>query len=326
MILSFGLVAYAQEPKDFGFRHIQYVIEGDSIDVLVKSQKGDENKKKPIFFSVQGSLGVPLIVHNGKDRVMYSTLEEGFVEDEYHLVIVSKPGIPLIIHRDSLVDGREYFIDKHEYIYPEKYLINNHLNYYVKRNLKIIDLLFNEKWVDTTKLVVSGHSQGSGIALSMCDKTTKATHLIYSSGLPYYSTILAMLNKERMKEGNEQNPHVKKVFEYWREVIKDPLNYYNPNRDSNLTLFSFSRNDNEILKRLKIPVLISYGTKDESSPYQDMFKIEIIKEGIAHITFNDYVGLGHNYQLVNIDHNNESKKIDYLSDVITDWLVWINNN
>ncbi|MFY9243106.1 MAG: hypothetical protein WAO74_08765 [Polaribacter sp.] len=324
LILMFSFQTYAQNPEKFGFKHLQYIIEADTVDVLIKSKKGDENKKKPLLFSVQGSLGVPLIIHNGTHRVKYSTLEEGFVENEYHLVIVNKPGIPLIAHIDSLVDGKEYFINKKEYIYPTKYLKNNNLDYYVKRNLQVIDSLFKENWVDTSKLVISGHSQGSGIALSMCDKTIKATHLIYSSGLPYYSTILAMLHKERMKEANEQNPRVEKIIRYWKEAVEDPFNYINPNRDSNLTLSSFSQNENIILKRLSIPVLISYGTKDESSPYQDMFRIETIKDRIKHITFNDYIGLGHNYQLVNPDKENQ--KTDFLSEVLFDWLQWIKDN
>lgn len=320
LISFFYLRSNAQQPKDFGFRHFQYIIENDTVDVLVKSKKGEEYQKKPILFSAQGSLAVPLIVHNGRKRV-YSTLEEGFVENDYHLVAVNKPGIPLISHKDSLVDGREYFVDKENYVYPLKYLKNNNLEYYVKRNIQVIDFLFNESWVDTSKLVISGHSQGSGIALSMCDKTTKATHLIYSSGLPYYSTILAMLNKERMREGNTPNPRVEKVFKYWKEVIDDPLNYKNPHRDSNSTLSSFSQNENEILKRLKIPILISYGTKDESSPYHDMFRIETIKERISNIYFKPYVGLGHNYQLVTISDKNQ--KTDFLADVVLDWLHWL---
>ncbi len=295
IIVFFNSSILAQKPKDFGFRHYKYSIEGDSVDVLIKSKKGEEYIKKTLFFSVQGSLAVPLIVHNGKQRVLYPSLEEGFVENDYHLVMVNKPGIPLIAHKDSLVDGREFFVDKENYIYPEKYLKNNYLDYYVSRNLKVLDMLFKQSWVDSSKLIVSGHSQGSGIALSMCSKTDKASHLIYSSGLPYYSTILAMLNKERMHEGNKPNPRVDKIFNYWKEVVESPSDYFHPNRDSNLTLSSFSKNENELLKQLKIPVLISYGTKDESSPYQDMFRIETIKDSIEHITFYDYVGLGHNY-------------------------------
>lgn len=322
-IISF--YCYSQKPEDFGFRHFQYVFENDTIDVLVKSKKGEEQLKKPLFFSVQGSLAVPLIIHDGKHRVSYATLEEGFVEENYHLIIINKPGIPLVAHKDSLVN-REYFVDKGNYLYSEKYLKSNHLDYYVERNVRVIDSLFKQDWVDTTKLIISGHSQGSGIAASMCDKTNKATHLIYSSGTPYFSTILAMLHKARMQEGNEANPRVEKIINAWKDVVSNPLNYFNPHRDSNLTLSSFSQNESEILKRLKIPVLISYGTQDESSPYQDLFQLETIRDRITHITFTPYIGLGHNYQLVNPNKDNPNQQTDFLENVVKDWLKWIEKN
>lgn len=316
---------FAQQAEDFGFRHIQYVFDNDTVEVLIKSKKGDENKTKPLFFAVQGSLAIPLIIHNGKQRTQYSTIEEDFVEDEYHLVIINKPGVPLSAHKDSLVE-REYFVNKSEYTYSDKYLKNNNLNYYVERNLRVIDSLFQKSWVDTSRLIISGHSQGSSIAVSMCKNTTKASHLIYSSGLPYYSTILAMLHRERMRENNERNPHVEKIIKDWREVIDDTTNYQNPNRDSNLMLYSFSQNENKTLMKLKIPVLISYGTEDESSPYHDMFLIETIKEKIDHITFNDYIGLGHNYQLINPPADTDNHKTDFLDEVVSDWLQWISEN
>ncbi|MEO0895326.1 MAG: hypothetical protein AAFY71_02825 [Bacteroidota bacterium] len=312
----------AQTAEDYGFRYIPYEFEGDTIHVLIKSKKGEEQKKKPIFFSAQGSKASPLIIHNGEQRVYYATMEEGFVEDSFHLVIVNKPGIPLVAHKDSLV-GREYFIDKKTYQYPKAYLKHNHLDYYVNRNLFVLKQLIQEEWVDTSKLVVAGHSQGSSVGLYMCDKSSLATHFIYSGGLPYYSTILAMVNKERMKEGNSPNPKIERIMGYWKEAVKDPLDDEDPHRDSNLTLSSFSQNENEVLKRLPIPVLISYGTKDESSPYHDMFRIESIRERITHITFNYYVGLGHNYQLTEPDENVPNQQLDFLEEVMSDWLQWL---
>lgn len=309
------ILMHGQTPKDFGFKHLQYQFQGDIVDVLVKSKKGEEQIKKPVFLSVQGSLAVPLIIHDGERRTSYATLEEGFVEDKFHLVIINKPGVPLIAHQDSLIHN-EYFIDKDNYRYSNTYLTNNNKEYYVSRNLAIIDSLFKEEWVDTSKLIVSGHSQGSGIAASMCDMSLKPTHLIYSSGLPYFSTMLAIIAKERMREGIENNPRIERAFTSWQEVLDDPFNHYNPHRDSNKTLYSFSKNENEILKRLKIPVLISYGTMDESSPYQDMFRLETLRDRTEHITFMPYVGLDHNYQ-------SNTQNIDFLKNVVSDWLNWI---
>ncbi|WP_456437467.1 hypothetical protein, partial [Psychroserpens sp.] len=228
IIISFALSTtclFAQKAEDFGFRHLQYVFENDTIDVLIKSKKGDENKKKPLFFSVQGSTAKPLIVHNGKQRINLM-LVEGFVEEDFHLVIVNKPGLPLMCNKERLSKRGRYFENKLQKKFPKQYLEKNYLNYYVKRNVRIIDSLLKKNWVDSAKLVVSGHSQGSSIVAEMADKNTAITHLIYSSGLPYYSTILDILHEERMNEDNEENPYVQKTIDYWKNVVERPLEIY----------------------------------------------------------------------------------------------------
>jgi len=65
--------------------------------------------------------------------------------------------------------------------------------------------------------------------------------------------------------------------------------------NTNTGTYSFSQNENEVLKRLKIPVLICYGTKDEAGPFNDMFHIETIRDRASNISFKAYVGLNHNY-------------------------------
>ncbi|WP_435414527.1 alpha/beta hydrolase family protein [Polaribacter aestuariivivens] len=316
---------YAQKKvEDFGYRRIQTSFEAETVDILISSIKGEENRKKPIFFEVQGSTALPLIVHDGKQQVSYVSISQGFAEKDYHLILVSKPGIPLIVHKDSLTNGKYKNLKTGKY--PQKYLDNNNLNYYVKRNKKVIDYLKKQNWVDTTKIVVAGHSEGSTIATHMADKIDGITQLIYSGGTPYYPRILAMIQKDRKLELEEESNWIQKDFNYWKDVVKHPLTKdRNEGWNTNYGTYSFSQNENEVLKRLKIPILISYGTSDEGAPFCDMFHIEIIKERQTNFTFNAYVGLDHYYQKKNnkIDSNN---KTDYLSDVVYDWLKWLKKN
>ncbi|QNM84569.1 dienelactone hydrolase family protein [Polaribacter pectinis] len=313
-----------KKAEDFGFRHFQYIIENDTIDVLVKSKKGEENIKKPIFFEVQGSTAVPLIVHNNKQRVSYVSLSEGYTENDYHLVMVNKPGLPLIIHNDSLTRGQ--YKDLKTGKYPQKYLENNKLEYYVERNSAVINFLKKQDWVDTTKIVVAGHSEGSTIATHMADKIDEITHLIYSGGTPYYPRILAMIQQDRRLEKKKESDWVKKDLEYWKDVVKYPLaKNRNEGWNTNYGTYSFSQNENNVLKRLKIPILITYGTSDEGAPFCDMFHIETIKENQTNFTFNAYVGLDHYYQKKEHDKDSTKKK-DYLNTVVSHWLKWIEIN
>ena len=70
-----------------------------------------------------------------------------------------------------------------------------------------------------------------------------------------------------------------------------------------------------MLKRLRIPVLISFGTRDEAAPFNDMLRIECVRDNVKNVTFNAYVGLDHHYQADDMG--------DRLSGIINDWLAWI---
>lgn len=318
------MFCFAQKkPEDFGYRHLQLVVEKDTIDILVKSKKDEAHIKKPIFFEVQGSTAVPLIVHNGEQQVSYVSLAEGFAEKDYHLIMVSKPGLPLMSHKDSLTKGN--YKDPKTKEYPQTYTQNNNLQYYVKRNNAVLEFLKKQNWVNTSKIVLAGHSEGSTIAVHMADKIDGITHLIYSGGTPYYPRILAMVRQDRKLELNKSSDWVKKDYDYWKDVVKYPFALdRNKGWNTNYGTYSFSQNENDVLKRLKIPVLVSYGTLDEGAPFCDMFHIETIKERHTNFTFNAYVGLDHYYRNINPDSINMGK--DYFSQVVTDWLQWINSN
>ena len=52
VISAFG---QTKTPEDFGFRHIVYKYKTDNVDILIKSKKGEEDRKKPLFFFCQGN-------------------------------------------------------------------------------------------------------------------------------------------------------------------------------------------------------------------------------------------------------------------------------
>jgi hypothetical protein len=53
-----GRLAQAQPktPADFGYRHLPMRYQRHTVDILVRSQKGAELKRKPVLLFVQGSL------------------------------------------------------------------------------------------------------------------------------------------------------------------------------------------------------------------------------------------------------------------------------
>lgn len=103
MLLISKIYAAAQKvPEDFGYRHIKLKYLDDPVDVIVISKVGEERIAKPLFLFCQDSLPKPIIRYSEKG--LYEILpfqEEGLLED-FHIVIVGKPFIPVISNTEKL--------------------------------------------------------------------------------------------------------------------------------------------------------------------------------------------------------------------------------
>ncbi|MCL2246035.1 MAG: hypothetical protein FWC10_02860 [Lentimicrobiaceae bacterium] len=128
--------------------------------------------------------------------------------------------------------------------YPKEYSDRNLLSYYSQRNIEIIKYLQKQKWVSSTELVVVGHSEGSSVAAKMAADCKKIAHLIYSGGNPF-GRIMSIIGKDRTMESDTDRA----TYEFSYPMIK-------------------------YLEKLKIPVLVTYGTKDVCAPFNDFLQVE----------------------------------------------------
>lgn len=189
--------AQEKRPEDFGFRYLQTIYKGDTVNILVKSKKGEESKSKPLFIFFQGSLPQPLIKYDEKGMFGVFTFNPDSLADNFHLVIISKPYIPVVANIKTL--GQDYTYTDSSGAFPKAYIKRNYLNYYVDRNIKVIQFLQKQKWVSNKMLVVAGHSEGSTIAAKIASVFPKVTHLIYSGGNPM-GRILTTIERLRVVE------------------------------------------------------------------------------------------------------------------------------
>ncbi|MFK7820120.1 MAG: alpha/beta hydrolase family protein [Planctomycetaceae bacterium] len=291
--------------------------------MLVKSKEGEADRRKPILILIRGSMAKPLVKTNGQGgHYPPFPFDARIFLDQYHLVCIGKPGLPLLAAKTDL-NRRGEFVDPVTGRLPNKYVKNNYLPYYVARNSKVVEFLLAQDWVDSEKIVVAGHSQGSDIAANMADKVPGITHLIYSSGSPYHSTILDMVQKQRRLDRGKAGARTEKHFEFWESVVRSPFAAAQQHGwDTNNTIFSFSQSQNEILKRVRIPVLVTYGTEDTVAPFNDMFRIETIRDRTKDITFKAYHGTEHNYFGVTDEGELDFDKFGW-DNVGRDWLTWL---
>ena len=139
-IYSFG---QNKRPEDYGFRHFQIIYKGDTVDILIKSKKGEEQKVKPLFLFCQGSLPQPLIKHDENGVYGVFAFNPDSLTSDYHIAIIGKPYVPLIGEKKFL--GHNFTYVDSTGSYPKKYLERNLLDYYVNRNIEVIRYLQKQK-------------------------------------------------------------------------------------------------------------------------------------------------------------------------------------
>ncbi len=271
---------------------------------------------KPLFFWCQGSLPQPVIKYDEKGMFGTFPFDPKDFLNEFHIVIIGKPGIPIIADVKNLKQNYCVLDDSLNVI--KEYSDKNYLDFYFKRNNFILKKLLLEKWVSSKILVVAGHSEGSYIAAKMASTNKKITHLIYSGGNPY-GRYLNILSQSRYYDSDNT------TFENWKNIIKNKNNIDYNGGDTYKCTFDFSKPLADKIFNLKIPVLISYGTKDWSTPYNDLFYIESIRKQSTNITFLPYIGLEHNYFPVN-EKLEPNQEIYNWENVGKDWLKWLNEN
>ncbi len=146
LFILITLSAFSQKtPEDFGYKHLSFDYKKLKVDVLIQSKKGEENIQKPLFFWCQGSMPQPIIKYD--ENGLYGTFPfdvNDFLSD-YHLVIIGKPGIPVISDVKNLKNNYQYLVGNDSV--PRTYSDHNYLDYYVERNDFIIKKLLKEKWV-----------------------------------------------------------------------------------------------------------------------------------------------------------------------------------
>ena len=317
-ISSLLLMAQEKSVADLGFRQLDFNYKGDKVEILILSKAGEEYIQKPLLFYVQGSLPQPIIKF--KAGKMYSILpfKKDNFENDYHIAIVSKPGIPIISNIEKLGDLYMY-LDNSGKI-PNDYVARNYLSYYVDRNIKVIDFLQKQKWISKNKLVVAGHSEGSTIAAKMASKSKKITHLIYAGGNPV-GRILSIIQENNAQQ-TQAIDRAESLFAYWEFIVHNPKSLSTEYGDTPRATYEFSSNLMQDFGKMKIPVLISYGTKDWSAPYNDYLQIEMISQGKKNFTFQTYWNCEHNYYPIKAD-NTPDFNIDNWEKVGIDWYNWL---
>jgi pimeloyl-ACP methyl ester carboxylesterase len=238
---------------------------------------------------------------------------------DYHLAIIGKPFVPVVARKESLQPGF-WYADPATGRAPKHYLSRDHVGYYVNRNLATIRFLRAQPWVGKEKLVLAGHSAGATVMTRLAAQSKDATHLILSGGNPM-GRILSIIGQRRAADST--GAATEEIFRYWEGVVAQPDSTSAPGGgDPNKTTFDFSQPVVEDIKKLRIPVLVTYGTRDHCAPYNDYLRVEVIREKKKHVQFRAYPGLEHNYIGYKPDGTLDYDNFNW-DRVAADWWQWL---
>jgi dienelactone hydrolase len=310
---------YAQNRKaqDFGFRHLNLVYEQDPVNVLILSQKGEEQKPKPLFLFIQDDLPIPLIIYDEQGAFGTFPFETDELLQHYHLAIVGKPFIPVVAQPAQLQDDFTY-LDPQTDDFPREFLERNRPDYYTGRNLAVLRQLKTKAWVQTYPLVVAGHGEGSTIAARMAAASDDISHVIYSGGNP----LAAGSASAPLSEAAPDTAYgLQMAYERLSNLPADSLAAAEADSVRPLQPEPGLR-PKHFLEQIKAPVLVVWGSEDAIAPFNELLQQDIKQQNKGNFTFLVFDGLTHNY--FGLTEEGETDYDTYHWDRIAEsWLDWL---
>jgi len=326
LFVSAEATAQKYKPEDYGYRFLKTLYKKDTVDVVVVSKKGDELKKKPVILIEKGSLPIPLVTLTDTAFYPIMPFRNKIFTDDYHLVFISKPGVPAKVHYSKLSRRGEYN-DPKTGLFPAYYQERNHIDYYVNRDAQVLKFLKKQPWVDNRKMVIAGHSEGGHIVAKLATVSKDVTHVISSSENPF-GQMATIIHSCRPYDDSTKT-YTNETFDHWEKLMNKssqlqiPPGYTLEQQYKYEYGFNLPAFDN--FQKIKVPVLVTYGTKDHCAPYNDYMRIAMIRDKKKNFTFKDYPGLEHNYFKVDAKGEGIPDNVGW-NNTAQDWKTWLDKN
>ena len=322
----FGAVAQKYKPEDYGYRFLKTLYKKDTVDVVVVSKKGEELKKKPIILIERGSLPTALVTLTDTAFYPIMPFNDRIFTTHYHLVYVSKPGVPAKVHYSKLTRNGVYN-DPKTGLFPTYYNERNNIDYYANRDAQVLKFLKKQPWVDTKKMVAAGHSEGGTIVAKLATISKDITHVISSSANPF-GQMATIIHSGRPYDDSTKS-YTNEAFDFWEKLVNKspdlPIPPGSTLEQQYKYLLSTNQPSFDNFQKIKVPVLVTYGTRDNCAPYNDYMRIAMIRDKKKNFTFKDYLGLEHNYFKVDAKGEGIPDNVGW-SNTAKDWKAWLDKN
>lgn len=286
--------------------------------------------KKPLIVYLQGSTNLPLYYLKPNQKYYYNgvTLNLDVISNSYHVILISKPNTPLADSIKIAPSGRKYYPMREGY--REKYSLDWRAN----SADKVINHALENLNIDTSTIIVWGHSEGSQVAPAVAVRNKKVTHVVSMMGNSLnhlYDFILmermSALNGDKSNE--EAQANIDSLYTEFEKIYKDPKSttkewfgetYY---KWSSFTINS----PIDHMLQLDIPILYVAGGEDYHSILNmDYAKLEFLRKGKDNLTYKVYPNCDHFFMETQTDETGKTEWIDHLVEVNGFALKWVAEN
>lgn len=332
LLFLFPLIVFAQDLgkiKGINARHFQLKSKKDSIDFLLIND--EIGKKKPVLLFCQGSHPFPLIVSYDDGYkffpALYAVNYDQLARD-FHLIIISMPKTPVDVNSKSLNHSNMVVRDTAiQNSWTKAFLDANYSENYVNRAKEVITYLAKQKWVDSKRISILGHSQGAKIAVGAAVGNRNVFKVGFFSGNPYgrLDQTFRVLRNSALTGKRPQadvQSEIDRYYKVWEDVVNHPNDRIEKYDFSNRNWISFEKSIMPSLLKLDVPLYVAYGTEDPVAIMCDMIPIEFTTAKKTNLTMKAYVGLEHNFIEVGQDRVIHDDKIHW-QEVIDEFAKWL---
>jgi pimeloyl-ACP methyl ester carboxylesterase len=329
VLLFLVQISFGQSLNIINNQAIQFSLKQkkDTIDFILIDTKLDEIK--PIFLFCQGSLPLPLFVKPEKEKMWMigggiTNFDLKEIKKNYHLIVISMPKTPVIVNEKNLNKSYCYIPNpKEPDEFDKDYVKSDYLENYENRAEIVLKFLRKQNWVDNSKLIVAGHSQGSKVATLIALNNKQVTNLGLFGANPFGRIDQNIRDYRKSAESKqitweEADERIEQTYKMFKDSYDERVLIENPNL---LAWKSFSRPLINDWLKIKIPTYLAYGTNDIASDLCDLVPLFYIQNSKTNLTYKRYLNLEHNFFEVK-ENGRANYEKEHWEEVMNEFIKW----
>ncbi|MEM6289589.1 MAG: acetylxylan esterase [Bacteroidota bacterium] len=309
--------ASAQEvkPEDVGFRAYPVAsVEGPTeVYVSTEGRPADTSRTLPLVVYLQGS-GYGPVYSGPPDRLSHVLMLKPTDFPGFHYAVVGKPDAPF-----WAAEAGSPTTDYHEALT---------LGRRVADASAVIEALTSQPWVDGSRVVVVGHSEGAQVAPALAAANGRVTHVaaLAASGLSQaFDFVLNVRRRVRAGELSfeEGEARIAALHDQFRRIEAAPASADSLWRGHSYRRWSsFFEPPLAAFLSLDVPVFVGIGVYDVASPVEsaDYLPVAFLLAGKENLTYRAWP-TDHRFQETLPD----GARVDRRSEVVGALSEWLNS-